>query len=263
MIHVNRAQHDDHGNPIVPKETWMDRAAAQTAQAIVDGPEHEVTDLYKEDGLRAALERLFHNKCAYCESQGIAGFPWDVEHFRPKGRVAEDETHPGYYWLAYTWTNLYPSCVFCNQNRRDKLTFDDPTTGSAAGKRDQFPVEPEDSRARLPGEDLSVEGRLLLDPCDDEPEEHIGFNALAEAEEMHSSAMGEASIRVFNLNRKRLRDARRVHLDTIQEMIDEIIAAGLDTISATEVVLKVWAGEKKIYAGMVRAVRADPAAFGF
>ena len=48
--------------------------------------------------------------------------------------MAEDSSHTGYYWLAYTWANLYPSCVFCNQRRKDQPTFDDPVLGPATGK---------------------------------------------------------------------------------------------------------------------------------
>ena len=263
VIRVERDQNDDGGNPIVPLGTWSARAAAKTVDAIADRPAHEVSDLYAEDDLRASLEKLFRNKCAYCESHGIAGFPWDVEHYRPKGRVAEDDTHPGYYWLAYTWTNLYPSCVFCNQNRRDKPTFDDPAEGAAAGKLDQFPLDPPGSRAHQPGDDLDAEGRLLLDPCHDLPEDHVGFNAAAEAQERAGSVLGATSIRVFNLNRKRLRDARRGHLDTMQELIDENVAAGMDRAATTTVVLTVFARGDKQYAGLVRAVQADQTAFGF
>jgi len=57
--------------------------------------------------------------------------------------VAEDSSHTGYYWLAYTWANLYPSCVFCNQRRKDQPTFDAPVLGPATGKLDQFPVADE------------------------------------------------------------------------------------------------------------------------
>ena len=78
---------------------WFTPAATKTAEAIAEGPAHQVTGLYKENAVRAALEKLFHNKCAYCESHGMAGYPWDVEHYRPKGKVAyEDDAHPGYYW---------------------------------------------------------------------------------------------------------------------------------------------------------------------
>ena len=263
MIRVERDQNDDAGNPILPLGTWLARAETKTQDAIDDGPTHEVTDLYKEDGLRAALEKLFHNKCAYCESHGMAGFPWDVEHYRPKGRVAEDAAHPGYYWLAYTWTNLYPSCVFCNQSRKDKPTFDDQTTGEAAGKVDQFPLEPPGSRVSNPLGDLTTEGRLLLDPCHDQPEQHIGFKANGEVQERNGSATGARSIVVFNLTRKRLRDARRSHLETIQDLIDGNVAAGFDRATSTTVVLTVFAQAKQPYAGLARAVLADKAAFGF
>jgi hypothetical protein len=90
MIFVDRGRLHD-GQPILPLGTWMKRAANKTTDAINDGPAHVVTDLYRDPNVKAALEKLFNNKCAYCESPGFAGFPWDVEHFRPKGSVAEDE----------------------------------------------------------------------------------------------------------------------------------------------------------------------------
>jgi uncharacterized protein (TIGR02646 family) len=263
VIQVNRTQNDSQGNPIVPQGTWPTRADAKTLEAIADGAGHLVTDLYKENDLRVALEKLFHNKCAYCESHGLAGFPWDVEHYRPKGRVAEDSTHDGYYWLAYTWTNLYPSCVFCNQSRRDNPTFDDPASGAAAGKVDQFPLDPAASRARQPADNIAGEGRLLLDPCADQPEQHIAFNALGEAHERSGSVLGSTSIRVLNLNRKRLRDARLDHLKTIQQLINAQVAVGFEKGLTTTTVLGVFANGDKVYAGLARAARADPAAFGF
>src|SRR5262249_38675962 len=77
------------------------------------------------------LIRLFNGKCAYCESKFTVSQPGDVEHFRPKGRVVDDNfkpirvqhptkgeiEHPGYYWLAYEWKNLLPSCADCNRFR--------------------------------------------------------------------------------------------------------------------------------------------------
>jgi hypothetical protein len=92
MIFVDRGRLHN-GQPILPLGNWMARAANKTTDAINDGPTHIVTDLYRDPGVKAALERLFTNKCAYCETGGFAGFPWDVEHFRPKGSVAEDRSH--------------------------------------------------------------------------------------------------------------------------------------------------------------------------
>jgi len=83
------------GHSILPLGTWMQRAAGKTADAISDGPGHVVTDLYRDPQVKAALEKIFHSKCAYCESPGFAGFSWDVEHFRPKGSVAEAAARAG------------------------------------------------------------------------------------------------------------------------------------------------------------------------
>jgi len=225
MIPIDRGRlYGEH--PILPPDTRMQRSAEKTADAIDDGPSHVVTGLYRDPRVKAALEKIFHNKCAYCESPGFAGFSWDVDHFRPKGSVAEDSSHPGYYWLTYTWINLYPSCVFCNQRRKDQPTYDDPTLGPAAGKLDQFPVAHEDKRARTPNDRLADECPLLLDPCGDQPGQHLIFDATGEVSARGGSPKGAATIRVFGLNRKRLTDARRDALIVIGKLIDETVEAG-------------------------------------
>src|SRR5262249_45973388 len=103
--------------------------------------------LWKE--LKWHLFELFHGKCAYCEHKPQAGYPGDVEHYRPKGKVDEDPNHPGYYWLAYDPRNLLPSCSRCNQ----------PPTA----KRTRFPVEGAHSRD---SRNLAAEKPLLLNPYD-------------------------------------------------------------------------------------------------
>ena len=217
-----------------------------------------VTDLYRDNRVRVALERLFADKCAYCETKGVAGFEWDVEHFRPKGRVAEDGAHPGYYWLAYSWTNLYLSCTFCNQRRKDKPRWNDPVEAAAAGKVDQFPLDPTGSRIIDPSGDTATEGRLLLDPCEDEPEEHLSFTPKGSAIVRHSSPKAETSIKVYALNRKRLRDARMVKVREVLEHIEGYVRAGNDRERAITATLDVLTGSDKVYAGVVRAIRARP-----
>ena len=59
--------------------------------------------IYGHESVRSALITMQHEKCCYCERRiGQAG---DVEHFRPKGEVCQDNNSetltPGYYWLAY------------------------------------------------------------------------------------------------------------------------------------------------------------------
>lgn len=100
MIFIERHRSDEDGVLIAPTSEWFEIARSDRDAAIDEGPAHEVRTSYKHESVRRALEKLFHDKCAYCESSTLAGADWDVEHYRPKGRVAERPDHPGYYWLA-------------------------------------------------------------------------------------------------------------------------------------------------------------------
>lgn len=63
-------------------------------------------DRYKMDDIKEKLMKIYHSKCAYCESLLEQ---LHVEHFRPK--------RGGYYWLAYSWDNLLLSCPICNSRK--------------------------------------------------------------------------------------------------------------------------------------------------
>jgi hypothetical protein len=219
MIHIDRESFDQDGVPIKPSDAWFELAATATATAIVEREEHVFDeDLYKHPEVRKALEQLFHDKCAYCEWKPTGGSDWDVEHFRPKGRVAEREDHTGYYWLAYTWSNLYLSCTHCNVSRKDKPRWADPVELPAAGKHDQFPLGDESSRVMAPNgvDALLAEDTLLIDPCNDDPAEYLGFDPTGQVFSINADPYGAETIRVFNLTRRRLRDRRR---ERIQELV--------------------------------------------
>ena len=225
---------------------------------------------YKHDEVKSALETLFHGKCAYCETFYSAQAPVDVEHFRPKGAVADAAEHPGYWWIAMDWANLLPSCIDCN--RRRKQTAPDPSASlselwagalvdTKSGKKDVFPVA--GTRAAAEADPLDLEAAYLLDPCRDDPMEHIEFHldpgdlwplalpkrppgappvvadigaeaAIADrAAALGLSARGAVSIQVYGLNRLGLvQDRARVlkHLEFLRGLIFEIdaIAAELD-----------------------------------
>ena len=108
--------------------------------------------------LKRTLAVVGHMKCWYCESKENRSDN-AVDHFRPKGRIVEDPTHGGYWWLAFAYENYRFSCTFCNSRRRD---VDAGTTG---GKHDHFPLEPSGVRARSPDDALTLEKPMLLDPC--------------------------------------------------------------------------------------------------
>ena len=220
MIHVQRDQANGQGNPVRPSERWFSRAEQATTNAILEKENHSaLRSVYADGEVRVALERLFSAKCAYCESNLGSTSDWDVEHFRPKGGVAEREDHPGYYWLTYKWENLYPSCQHCNQRRKDQPLWDDPKSLPSGGKVDQFPLGDEETRALQPTDDIHAEDKLLLDPCNDEPEDHLGYDPTGRIFPLNKSHCGERTIAVLHLNRRRLRMRRRVALQYVFSLL--------------------------------------------
>lgn len=132
---------------------------------------------YKSSDVKERLSKLFHRKCAYCESAYDYQSPVDVEHYRPKGNV-EGTTHPGYWWLAAEWTNLLPSCIDCNRRRKQKT----PKVSASltvlyrqfkSGKKDSFPIA--GTHALPESTDFTGEKPLLLDPTRDDPGKHLAF----------------------------------------------------------------------------------------
>jgi uncharacterized protein (TIGR02646 family) len=202
-------------DPAVMFGAWADypewRASANAATANLvnwfsqpHGPDEEApvdSKLYGK--LKDQLKAYFHDKCAYCESL-IDAVGWgDVDHFRPKLRVAGNPNHRGYYWLAYNESNLLPSCERCNR----------------AGKRDNFPVDPANTHVIAPGGNLSLEHPLLLSPYDpalQHPELHWKFEFL-EVDETFTptgfvdgvSEHAKQSVKIYKLNRKWLVNLRQ------------------------------------------------------
>ncbi len=145
---------------------------------------------YKEDKVKQALDRLFHGKCAYCESFYAGTQPVDVEHYRPKGGVDGVDDHPGYWWLAGDWENLLPSCIDCNRKRRQKtpiapggqlvtLTEDgdfDRQRTLSTGKATAFPLDDGSPRASGETDSVDSEKRLLLDPTRENPDDDLIFH---------------------------------------------------------------------------------------
>lgn len=167
--------------------------------------------------LKEHLESLFRKKCAYCEAR-FGSVSWgDVEHYRPKKRVAEDPDHEGYYWLAYTLENLLLACNRCNRE---------------GGKLDQFPVQ--GKHARTPDEmTQQPEAPLLLSPYEqkeeDDPRKHLRFMTRSEGELWgHAEGLsdrGKATVRVCSLNRKELVDDRRGAQETAILMLATVYDA--------------------------------------
>lgn len=182
-----------------------------------------VFSIYKKDAVRAVLHKLFHGKCAYCESRYAAVHPMDVEHWRPKGAVFETDDRKsirsfGYYWLAASWSNLLPSCIDCNRER----TYLDPVTGNVdyLGKGNWFPLSG-GTRALAEGEEKGEEP-LLLDPCSDRPRDFLQFTdtgVVVPIREAGRRPRAEASIKYYGLNRAELVLDRRERVRLIEQKV--------------------------------------------
>jgi hypothetical protein len=116
--------------------------------------------------------------------------------------------HPGYYWLAYEWDNLLPSCIDCNRFRKLGTTAN-PVVNKAdagAGKADRFPLENEALRTYIPGDECNEKSRLI-NPSEVDPADHFEF--LPNGSIVPKSPRGEATLKVFGLNeREDLLEAR-------------------------------------------------------
>lgn len=105
--------------------------------------------------VKGSLHAMQGRVCAYC-GMGTSGL--DVEHFRPKGAIEDDEAHGGYWWLAYECSNYFLGCTVCNRTR----------------KRTRFPLFPGATRCTYDTRDtIAAEKRVLLDPAEDPVEEWL------------------------------------------------------------------------------------------
>jgi len=203
--------------------------AATVAHYSQTPPVDEEPDFtaYRRDDVRLALKTMFGPKCAYCEAEYASGNSPDTEHYRPKNEIERDDKtkiKPGYYWLAASWSNLLPTCVFCN--RRRKHRYEDGTR--TTGKGTQFPLLDESQRATKPGEEQSEEP-LLLDPTVDDPNEHLRFGqeavVSAAPDGAGTSRRGGVTIDVLGLNRPDLVHDRQAHLRWLELAIKRFRSA--------------------------------------
>jgi hypothetical protein len=160
---------------------------------------------HRNPAVRKALFRLFHGKCAFCESPAD-----DIMHFRPAGGVvhADGTFLPDHYWwLSGEWDNLYPACSSCNRYL-------------ASGRGGRFPLEIEASRAPVEAsaEQLAEELPLLLDPCRDRPEDHLLFEN--DGTVVGFTLRGQTTITLAGLNRPELVEQRRGLAAMLTRLID-------------------------------------------
>jgi hypothetical protein len=206
---------------------WAQRASdAATAVAAVN-PQARSGEVNARrviwGDLKDTLRQVSQNKCWYCESIEIRSDN-AVDHFRPKNRVAESAGHSGYWWLAFSWDNYRFSCTFCNSKR----TSNDGEGGG--GKADRFPLRVEATRAHNPGDDLTLEDPVLLDPCIAADPGLLWFDETGQAvpgpvcgadDNAYPRQRVLTSIEVYHLNQPDLVDQRKVLCTEIRRRVKD------------------------------------------
>ncbi len=172
-----------------------------------------ITDEYSSVAVKAALRTMQNNKCCFSEVKFTADHA-HVEHFRPKKRLevvdSKTKMFPGYYWLAYEWSNLF----FCKSRI------------NTSNKRNYFPLQDETQRNRN-HHDQNVEVSLLIDPAAENPRTHIRFHR---DEPFFITGKGKINIVLLGLRHNDLIEPRRtrlLHLEALRDSTDLLVASGI------------------------------------
>ncbi len=225
MTHLNFTEPTD-----TEWTTWIAQCNTASLSLIASHtagtPEKINTSLYAGQKHRF-YDAPFHGKCAYCESKIEETSPNYVEHFRPKGEVRDIKNviinnhgttipHSGYYWLAYNWKNLLPTCWNCNTWHEDK-------SGVMVGKGNRFPV---DGRyAEIPGGE-ATEAALLINPMHENPDVHIYMDEVGFIRNKPGSTKADNTVELFGLNtREALVNGRKKEYDNISRRVKLLFIA--------------------------------------
>lgn len=224
MIHINK----NTANPTALKtvqDEIEDRLLEQESRFKWQ-TEHYSRPI-KED-----LKNLYHNKCGFCEvklTENDTPQKFTVEHFRPKSI---------YWWLGNEWTNLFPTCKKCNDNKEDdfdlrygkKFRVTEPTLTSV-GTLDR-------NKCLASEYEFINEQAYFLHPEIDKPEHFFEFlpngrikvkvnDALSDWDKSRAQKMIDKFLGVPSIEEKRLkyinnlrRDLER-HIDSFFKIVDD------------------------------------------
>lgn len=165
MIKVNRSAQPK--SLVTNASKWKSELLA----AISGGVKKDIKNAFSKYGqkdVKAALELMFNDKCAYCESEISSVTYGHIEHFRPKSK---------YPSRTFTWKNLLLACARCND---------------AEHKGQLFP--------------LAAQGGPLVNPCTEDPDSFIKFTydaktRMARAE--GKNGRGVKTVEIFGLNTRK------------------------------------------------------------
>lgn len=105
MIHIEK--------PITTPKALQEVQAQIESDLLRQRAKFKWTNNLYSEPIKKELKDLYHNKCAFCQTElteNDTEAKFTVEHYRPKTL---------YWWLGNEWTNLFPTCRKCNDNKKD------------------------------------------------------------------------------------------------------------------------------------------------
>ena len=165
------------------------------------------SSLYGGKTVKDKLKSLQNDKCCFCEATVSVVSHGDVEHFRPKAGWIQKEkdklTKPGYYWLAYDFSNLFLCCQICNQKF----------------KRNYFPLVAQTQRATSHKKSIEKEKALIINPGKEDPSRFLTFNKEIIVAK-NNNVKGSETIKRTGLDRKEVTKDRFEYYELLVILAD-------------------------------------------
>ena len=169
------------------------------------------SNLLDQSSIKQKFRDSFNSKCAYCETT-LGQEQGELDFFRPKkvetseGENNSSEAH--YFWLTWTWSNFYLACHECNRKKEDK-----------------FPVQNQRAKPGIVKPEIlfSEEEPLLLDPCLDNPNEHLIFYEDGTVAARNNSLRGSKTIEILGLNRHKLIKDRKKEAEQLKADFQDVL----------------------------------------
>jgi hypothetical protein len=195
--------------------------------------------------LKGTLKSMSGGKCWFTESENDGSYS-DVEHFRPKLKVTEDSTHSGYWWLAFNYENYRFSCQILN----------------TSGKRNYFPLAPGSFRAKKPGDELSKEIVMLLDPTNISDPPLLTFvedgKAIpAAAEDTFDCDRAKISIKYYVLNHDNFVEGRLkllTQIDCFVDLVDSLQSISPETLNELKKIVCQFTANNRAYSAFSKCI---------
>lgn len=205
------------------------------------------SDIYGASDVKESLRTAQHDKCCFCESKITHISYGDIEHFRPKAGYCDLQgtmIKPGYFWLAYDWSNLMLSCTLCNQRH----------------KRNYFPLIGGQRCCNVDSK-IELEVPAFVNPYAEEPSSCITFReeyVVGTDKELR----GKITVETLGLNRTELVEVRRTSLQRmrlLRQAYDSLTNTSLQTPEHIQLISKLKAqlsmSERNEYFSMMKCAK--------